>query len=464
MSLKLIRKISLLLLPLLLVSAVLSHFLLFSARWSEIFYIIALTANIGYFTNYVAIKMLFRPYQPSVFGRQGLIPKNQPKLAKALSATLNHHFLANEHWHEYLTEANLVQRVVAKSQLYCQAWLNDSDNNQQLVEALVRHLKDNELQLAELLEPFQKQVLAQVSSELNINTVLEQSFEWVEKQFAERPHEMAFLIEPIVTAIAENVPSIAAKLVQGVDEHIENQDTIKRNIAKAVRWSANISEDDIRQYLFRMVASPEFRKTLFEGLESIVSDYKKRTTQPDRTQQSINLNTIVSDFIHLQAKSINLTQLIIQSLEKPENQQNISIFINQSIKPLFEWLEQLANQPQVNQMIIQQIIQLIEAIDLGEIIEQKAARFSPRQMEDIFQTMISDQLIFIELLGALLGGLSGLALVDLTVFGGLSGCLISGYLIDRYLTNQRDQKATKLALDDKDKLTTTQFSKEPSID
>ena len=49
---------------------------------------------IGYFTNDVAIKMLFRPYQAIYIGRRrvpftpGLIPRNQERLAKRVSETI----------------------------------------------------------------------------------------------------------------------------------------------------------------------------------------------------------------------------------------------------------------------------------------------------------------------------------------------------------------------------------------
>ena len=51
-------------------------------------------AIIGYFTNDLAIKMLFRPYRARYFaGRQlpftpGLIPRNQERLAKRVSDTI----------------------------------------------------------------------------------------------------------------------------------------------------------------------------------------------------------------------------------------------------------------------------------------------------------------------------------------------------------------------------------------
>ena len=47
-------------------------------------------AVIGYFTNYIAVKMLFRPLHPVKIGGKtlpftpGIIPKGKPRLAKAL--------------------------------------------------------------------------------------------------------------------------------------------------------------------------------------------------------------------------------------------------------------------------------------------------------------------------------------------------------------------------------------------
>lgn len=67
------------------------------ANWSDLWILIAppvLGGIIGYFTNDLAIKMLFRPYKPiRVSGRQlpftpGLIPRNQERLAQRVSDTI----------------------------------------------------------------------------------------------------------------------------------------------------------------------------------------------------------------------------------------------------------------------------------------------------------------------------------------------------------------------------------------
>jgi len=55
-------------------------------------------ALIGAFTNFIAIKMLFRPLKPVMIGRfklpftPGIIPRHQEELANALSETVYKNF------------------------------------------------------------------------------------------------------------------------------------------------------------------------------------------------------------------------------------------------------------------------------------------------------------------------------------------------------------------------------------
>ena len=59
-------------------------------------------AAIGYFTNYIAVKMLFRPYDPKKIGKltlpftPGIIPKRKPVLAKAIGIAVGETLLTGE--------------------------------------------------------------------------------------------------------------------------------------------------------------------------------------------------------------------------------------------------------------------------------------------------------------------------------------------------------------------------------
>lgn len=70
---------------------------------------LVISGLIGYFTNYIAVKMLFRPRtEKHIFGRRvpftpGVIPKNKPRLAKALGRAVGEQLLTGSDLKEALS-------------------------------------------------------------------------------------------------------------------------------------------------------------------------------------------------------------------------------------------------------------------------------------------------------------------------------------------------------------------------
>ena len=86
----------------------------------EVFKIIMtllISALIGYFTNYIAVKMLFRPRtEKHIFGRRvpftpGVIPKNKPRLAKALGNAVGKQLLTGDDLKNALSSEKTVGAV-----------------------------------------------------------------------------------------------------------------------------------------------------------------------------------------------------------------------------------------------------------------------------------------------------------------------------------------------------------------
>ena len=83
----------------------------------EIILPIALCAAIGYFTNYIAIKMLFRPRKELRIGSwrvpftPGVIPKNQPRIAAAVGKAVSGTLLTQEDMTARLTQGGLKEKL-----------------------------------------------------------------------------------------------------------------------------------------------------------------------------------------------------------------------------------------------------------------------------------------------------------------------------------------------------------------
>lgn len=78
----------------------------------------AIGAVIGYCTNYIAVKMLFRPLKPVRIGNKtlpftpGIIPKGQGRMARALGQVVGEHLLTKEDFEKMLLSEDIKNAVV----------------------------------------------------------------------------------------------------------------------------------------------------------------------------------------------------------------------------------------------------------------------------------------------------------------------------------------------------------------
>ncbi|WP_456465112.1 DUF445 domain-containing protein [Persephonella sp.] len=80
-------------------------------------------AFIGYITNYLAIKMLFRPFnEKNIFGFKvpftpGLIPKRREEIATAIADTIEQHLLTKEKLHKLFEESGYKERLKSRIEI-----------------------------------------------------------------------------------------------------------------------------------------------------------------------------------------------------------------------------------------------------------------------------------------------------------------------------------------------------------
>ncbi len=75
-------------------------------------------AVIGYFTNYIAVKMLFHPHKPWRIGKMrvpftpGIVPRRQPELAKAIGSAVGNRLFTGNDLKELLLTADTKEKIV----------------------------------------------------------------------------------------------------------------------------------------------------------------------------------------------------------------------------------------------------------------------------------------------------------------------------------------------------------------
>lgn len=189
-------------------------------------------AAIGYITNDIAIKMLFRPRRPIYIGKfrvpltPGLIPREKSRIARSIGSVVSEQLLDKDTVRSVLTSENMTTRMRAAIERIIDK--NRSNNNtieqallnfapQELVDATVSDLKN---ELSELIHrkiteyPFgatiSKTVLLKLTEKINTGTFgLFSGF--IDDTLVE--HVSQSIGEHIDKAIAENSEDIIRSLI-----------------------------------------------------------------------------------------------------------------------------------------------------------------------------------------------------------------------------------------------------------
>jgi len=162
-------------------------------------------AIIGYVTNFIAIKMLFRPYKAKKIGKitiipQGIIPKEKPNLAKNVANVVENHLLDKEEIHKLL----------------------NSDKFKEEIKNLISS-KIDEFEMPNITE-FIKSNPEKVATNIS-----EFVMEMIKTKF---PFAMAILNEEIINnMILENIDKLANKVDNMIDlDKIVDKEKIKINL------------------------------------------------------------------------------------------------------------------------------------------------------------------------------------------------------------------------------------------
>lgn len=96
-------------------------------------------AGIGYITNWIAVKMMFRPLHPIILGKftlpftPGIIPRNQSKLAESIGNTISNNLLTDDDFKKVLLSDDIKNNIISSINNY----LNSLSKNQNSINSLI---------------------------------------------------------------------------------------------------------------------------------------------------------------------------------------------------------------------------------------------------------------------------------------------------------------------------------------
>ena len=173
-------------------------------EWS---YIIAPLVGgvIGYVTNALAIKMLFRPHTPKyLFGKKlpftpGIIPKEKGRIAKSIGGAISENLMSREVLEKNLLSDEMTERI----RLSITGFFNEQkQNNETLHEFLLHYLSEDDVDNA--VGSIKTELTAQMSSRVSDSELGNQIAEVAAKHVTDKLRS---------DGLDLNIPGILARLI-----------------------------------------------------------------------------------------------------------------------------------------------------------------------------------------------------------------------------------------------------------
>lgn len=388
--------------------------------WLDIAYKILLSSMVGYFTNFLAITMLFKPKNKTRHGIQGLIPNNQDQIAESLGGAISENFFNATDLIEYVNKNDMISNAVTSMKEYVDVTLDNPTHQAEITRWILNTFQANSPKIFYLLLQLSEINLTRVLRErIDLNSLTKEVIRIIEVNIADGTIDLKGISKQLTTFLHNNVPELSEAIYKQVNKTIEKQGRIKRNILKLATWTFDFDQEMIEDYLYEMVSSPNFRNRLYTNLEKAV----KRLTEyldseSGRKQFDIYYQKAVFELLD-KVKERGVPFLLTETesfLQKESSWRQIEGYLKKGLNFIEESLNDIIADERFDAFLTRSMPKILEKIQIADIVTEKVKAYDTDKLEKMVLDASGEHLSAIEVLGGILGGFAGIALFDPVLF------------------------------------------------
>ncbi|MDJ0531754.1 MAG: DUF445 family protein [Xenococcaceae cyanobacterium MO_207.B15] len=393
-----------------------------------IFFVPPLAGSIiGYFTNDIAIKMLFKPYNPIYIGKRklpftpGLIPSNQERLAKKVSDTIMGSLLTPTELQKLAQRLLKAERVESAILWLLQLALEQvqADKEQKTAKVLANILRDLFSQsLPRLLKVLSRK---EEFLEAQINQIFDQillDFQLTEAQARQLSDWILGEVIPPDLIRRVIIDFLTDRNIGIIDEGFREKTSgtywvvanlfgVRNSLIRLRSFCIDepeISNARLKEFIFSL----EIRSRLREWLQNL-----SLQNLPVATVRQLRKTTRKAIIDYLQNKGVDFIKNLGDSLEW-ENIAAIllkrlrsSEAVNSSLKVVSQELALILDR-YLERDLEKLVAQMIPILSIDQVIINRVMATSPQDLELAIQGIVKNELQAIVNLGGILGFIVGL--------------------------------------------------------
>ncbi|MCM3092445.1 MULTISPECIES: DUF445 domain-containing protein [unclassified Cytobacillus] len=355
-------------------------------------------ALIGGFTNYLAIKMLFKPYKAVYIGKwkvpftPGLIPKRRDEMADQMGKLVVNHLLTPESIKKKFINDQFQRDMTGLVQKELETFLQSEKSAENILAAF--GIKDG-----------------QAKAEKHINLLIEQKYENIISKYRGLPLKEV-IPQGLLDKADEKIPAISSMILKkGVDyfSSIEGKMRIQRMADDFVRERSGVLSNMLQMFMGNINLADKIQPEIIrflsnEGTADLVTTLLQKEwskileMEAAVIEEQIEKEQILTVLKNIAHRVINLENVFrkpISSFVAPYRTVLTDELAPKSVQMLTDWLSGKTEM-------------VMERLRLAEVVREQVSNFSVERLEDMVFSIIKSELAMITNLGFLLGGIIGL--------------------------------------------------------
>jgi uncharacterized membrane protein YheB (UPF0754 family) len=392
-------------------------------------------AIIGYFTNDIAIKMLFRPYRALYIGTKrvpftpGLIPRNQERLAKNISKTIMGSLLTPEELQKLARRLLQTSRVQSAILWLLQSAIEQIQGDKEhkstkIVAGILRDLLGESL-------PRLLKVLARKEDflEAQINQIFDQillEFQLSEEQSTRLADWLLQVVLPADAIRQTIIDFLTDRTIQIIDESFREKTSGTywvvanlfglRNTLTRLRTFCLDEKETTNKRIQELIQELQMRDRLRKILQNI-----SLQNLPMGTVRQLRKTTRESVRHYLQTSGSDLLQGLTDSVDWENiasvllNRLGTSPVVSSSLDVVSEELALILDK-YLEKDLEKIVAQAIPILSIDQVIVDRVKSTSPADLEAAIEGIVKNELQAIVTLGGVLGFIVGLFQIVLLFF------------------------------------------------
>jgi len=248
-----------------------------SNLWIKSSFVIAIAGLVGYFTNYLAIKMLFQPKRGRVFGWRGLVPSNQPQIARSLGENVQQQLLSPDVILAYIRDRQLIDLGTQNLAAWIDSNLQKPQVRRQITEILIEFLNTRGPALLAGGFDLSENSLKQIARNPKIIGGYWKKIRAELLVFLEGPKNRADAAQLARTLMQQQLPQIATWIDRALEDYLANKRAVG-SVGRGLKNLVSLDEHAILEVLQRFTKDPKFTEEFVEMLDAIMDGIQQELT------------------------------------------------------------------------------------------------------------------------------------------------------------------------------------------